>query len=169
MGDTWDDFIIPKIKYVQALNSHFVVLQKIAKPMRGQTIVNKQSGLYCAEIDFDELESSGGKLNEYIKNLSGNELKTIVEYTSADYSGLYPWEVKGNDHILAVSYVLKEDSANFTSRLMALTDTTGNFGLCDEILNGPQVLSIEVIIPFNESDRAYALYGTDVGLNGSRH
>lgn len=171
MVDNWNDFNIPKIRYVKALNSHFVVFQKKAKSRRGipQLIKESQSGLYCAEIDFSELEASGDKLNQYIRNLSGNELKAIVEYTSTQYSDLFPWEVKGNDHILAASYVLEEDSANYTARLMALTDTSGKFGICDEILDGPQVLTIEVIIPFDDSDRAYALYGTIDGINGSRH
>jgi len=97
------------------------------------------------------------------------KIKKISEYDRTNYLGLTLWEAKGNDHILAVSYVLKKDDANYDSRLKALTESSNDFGLCDEILNGSKVLYIEVIIPFEDSDRAYALYGTSKGLNGSRH
>jgi len=153
---------------VRALSSHFVIIHKDAIPKAGQPTDNnkRMNGLYCAEIEFNS-PFPENKLSEYIKHLPSEKIKKIDEFTS-DQS-LTLWDVKGNDHILSVSYILEKDVGNYVYTLKALTKSSKDFVLCEKIEDGPQVLSIEIIIPFEDSEKAYALYGTTKGLDGSGH
>ena len=169
MGRVWEDqFRVTKTKYVKALKSHFIIIQRNALDREGQFTENrtKKNGLYYVKIDFDELESERLELPEYIES----HMKPVFEYTLQQFTALRHWDAKGNDHILSISFALEKDPANYATKLMALTSPSGEFVVCNEIDNTAQVLSIDLILPFEDKERAYVLYGTANGLDGGgRH
>lgn len=169
MVEIWEnEFSVASVKYVKALNSHFILIERENILSTQQYIANspKERGIYYIEVDFDELETTGGKLPTYIQ--SGN-LKSIDESVTTGFSRITRWEAKGNSKILAVSFAIERSPGHYETKLMALTNPSGTFDVCDSIDYVPQVRTIELILPFDDVERAYVLYGTENGLDGGRH
>lgn len=169
MKRLWEDhYKVTKTKYVKALKSHFIIVQRNALYREREFTENQKSknGLYYVKIDSDQLETGKINLLEYIDS----HIKPIFEYTLQQFTQLRHWDAKGNDHILSISFALEKDPANYFTRLMALTNPSGDFVICNEIDNTAQVLSIDLILPSDDKERAYVLYGTANGLDGGgRH
>ncbi len=166
MARVWENkFVIIKTKYVQALNTDIIVLQRIATADNSDA----KSGLYYIEAKFCEIDPNNGNLSEYIKK-HVDDLEPIFEYeqTNATENPLFPWDAKGTPLTLAVSYVIKK-SSKYYARLVALSKLKGNFTNCNEIDDIPQVYHIEMISPPGNYSRVFTLYGTANGLDGGAH
>ncbi len=170
MAEIWEDeFKVLSVKYVKALDSHFILLHCETILSKQQYIANNQiqQGLYYIKVDFDELEKTGGKLPTYI--LQSGNLKAINESITTGFRKITLWEAKGNSKILAVSFAIRRAPGHYETKLMALTNPSGSFAVCDSIDYLPPVRTIELILPFDDVERAYVLYGTENGLDGGRH
>ena len=167
------DYKIRKTKYVQALHSHFILIER---EYIGDS--NEKSGLYYIEIDFDECETygsngsndpKGGKLSDFIAAHADKDLKPVFEYSKPVGLGL--WDAKGTPMTLAISYVTYPDSNSTRIKLVALTSPSGTLAICDdlELKDNPSVDCIELISPPNSQTRVYSLYCTSSGLDGGYH
>ncbi len=166
-----NEFKVRKTKYVRALDSDIIIIQKESIPRENNILPNRQAtknGLYYIEVNFDALEPGDGKLSEYI-HAHANDLKPIFEYNLGEFLDLYLWDAKGSSETLAISYVLEKDHSFSMARLVALTSLSGEFADCDTIDNCPYVISLEMISPPNMLGRVYTLYSTVKGLEGAKH
>jgi|SRR5688572_12010137 len=166
ISNIWtDEYRVTETKWVRALGSDYILFVREPLPKLSEHAVYQSGarGLYYAKVDFSAIETNDDLT---LVQLIDENKKPIVE-VSTQY-GLYPWDAKGNDHILAVAYTQKFDEANHESWLKALTSSAQDFQICDHVVHAGRVSSVEVIVPFADKERAYALYGT-VGLDGSKH
>ena len=161
-----DQFKIEKTKYVKALNGNYIIFSREGLNPNDTSV----RGLYYSKIDFNILEDNkDAKLTEIIKL----NVKPIMEFSS-NTRLLSNWEAKGNDHIIAVAFSVdtsgepEHNSLTYTTRLMALTRNAEKFNVCDTFDHTDQLISIEVIIPFEDKERAHAIYGSN-GLYYSKH
>ena len=165
-----DEFQVRKTKYIQALNTDIIIIQRDYIPKENNYIHNRQAknGLYFIEVDFDALEHTDGKLSNYILE-NRDELKPIIEYSLDSYLDLYLWDARGTPETMAVAYVLEKDRRFSLAKLVAATDLSGQFRNCDVIEDCPYVKSLEMISPPNIPGRVYTLYSTVNGLDGGVH
>ena len=171
MTRVWEnEFQVRKTKYVRALDSDIIIIQRDAIPVENSAVPNRQAknGLYYIVVDFDALEPGDGKLSKHIEDHQ-DELKLIVEYTLEEFLDLYLWDAKGTSETLAISYVLEKDRRFSLAKLVALTSLSGGFANCDIIDNCPYVTSLEMISPPSIPGRVYTLYSTVNGLDGGVH
>jgi hypothetical protein len=163
----WENqYFIEKTKHVKALGSDFIIFSRAE-----DTVSNKDAkrGLYFAKIDFQDLEDNPQKkLTDFIND----NFQQIVEFEN-NISLDQNWDVKGSSKILAVAFTLDTSSQDanspkYTTRLMALTNNSTTFNICDEFNHENNIVSVEVIIPFEDKERAHAIYGSN-GLFYSKH
>jgi hypothetical protein len=159
-----NEFDVEKTQYVRALGSHFVIIKRDDKKEESNT---RKIGLYYVEIDFKDVENRNLGLTDYILEVG---VKPIFEFTPDQFTNLTRWEAKGNDHILSISFVLELEPRSYTAKLMALTNRSGDFVMCNEIKETYMVNAIDLILPSDDEERAYVLYSTENGLDGGgRH
>jgi hypothetical protein len=124
----------------------------------GKTSIN------VAELNFDKLQRKEvEKLLQLIK-----ENTTVVE----EYEGkkLLAWDVHGNNHVLSIAYSLLDRNNKTTSKLMVLTSKDGNFVECDNADHSDtKVNTVRVIIPYDDKDLTFVIYGLAKGFDASGH
>ncbi|MGD9674746.1 MAG: hypothetical protein AB7U98_14865 [Candidatus Nitrosocosmicus sp.] len=165
-----DKFQVKKTKYIRALNTDIIIIERESIPRQNSYTENRQakSGLYFIEVDFNALEPTDGKLSDYILSHQ-DDLKPIVEYSLNEYLELYLWDARGTPETMAIAYVLEKDRRFSLAKLVAASDLSGQFRDCDVIDDCPRVKHLEMISPPDIPGRVYTLYSTVNGLDGGVH
>lgn len=126
----------------------------------------EKAGLYYARID--DFSKAGRKEPHKLLDLISENMKLIEDLQSP--KNLLVWDVKGNDHVLAVAYSVRGKEDKTISKLMVLTDKEDNFVECDNVdHSGYDVHAIEVIVPFPDNDIAHVIYGLSGGMDARGH
>ena len=160
-----DQFNIEKTKVIKALGKYYIIFSRNYRDP-GQPGTDKR-GLYFAVLDFIALENDPNtKLTDIIRL----NVKPIFEF-GIEKALSSNWDAKGNDKILAVAFSIENTDGvpeDYTTKLMALTNSSDTFNVCDTFDHDQSLNSIEVVIPFPDKERAHAIYGSN-GLYYSKH
>ena len=120
--------------------------------------------LNVADLHIDKLER---KETDKLLELITQNTKEVQDYGKKK---LLAWDVHGNDHVLSIAYSILDEKNTTTSKLMVLTSRDGQFVKCDEADHSDtKVNSIRVIIPYEDKDLTYVVYGLARGFDASGH
>jgi hypothetical protein len=147
-----------ELNFQKALNSDYLLF---VSPQAGEA---HEAGIYYAKIDFIQIgQKDPHKLLDAISD-NMDLLESLKDRR------LRVWDVNGNDHVLAVAYSFTDAENKTTSRLMVLTSKDGSFTKCDEVDHSVnKINTIKVIVPSNDKDLAYVVYGLSNGMDASGH
>jgi hypothetical protein len=145
------------VKWKQALGTNYICF--ISSGEDGSRSIS------VAELKFDELEGrkETGKLLQIIKE----NTKVVEEYEGKK---LLAWDVHGNNHVLSIAYSILDRNNKTTSKLMVLTSKDGKFVECATYDHSDtKVNTVRVIIPYEDKDLTYVVYGLAKGFDASGH
>jgi hypothetical protein len=147
------------VKWKKALNSGYLLFYS------DKADDEHKAGIYCAKIDFSLV---GRKETDKLLKFISENMVLIEELDPP--KELRVWDVEGNAHVLAVAYSILGEDNKTTSKLMVLTSEGGTFTECDNADHSDtKVNAIKVIVPFEDKDLAYVVYGLAKGLDASGH
>ncbi len=150
---------ISDIKWVPALGTNYICFLNLSND------AEIKRGIYTAKLDFDKLKEDD---REGLLNMISENKKLLESYEAPKQ--LLIWDAYGNNHVLSIAYSIKDEDNNVTSKLMVLTSPDGEFKECQRADHSDtKVNSIKVIVPHEDKETTFVVYGLAKGFDASKH